>query len=93
MDTPDLKPFYDRYTPTEAEALKNKIRMARFNHVITDPFPEITEAQMYNETVREARRTSFFCMAKEIPVPQISAHAAFRQGQLDVWNRIWELTK
>lgn len=63
--------FIQKYTPTPEDELKNRIRMAFYTWVVTDPYPEVTDWQNYSrfEQWRLAHQK-----------PDISVHQAWREG-------------
>jgi hypothetical protein len=62
----------------EVEQLKWKIKACFHNWVITDPYPEITEHQMY-ESTKGAFERLFGRLKASAPLA-ISAHCAWRDG-------------
>jgi hypothetical protein len=85
-----------KYTPSEVDLLKQKIKAARFTYVITDPFPEITSAKHENQVRKYLNDDKkWYDLFKEpyIEVPQISAHEAYRRGMEFMWSLIEPLVK
>lgn len=72
-----------KYTPTEEDILKSKINAARFNYVITDPYPEHS---FYNNLHFQHK------LFAEKP-KEVSIHQAYREGMEFMWSLIEPLVK
>lgn len=89
----NINKFIEKYTLLPLDELKNKIKMAKFNYVITDPYPEITEANNHNSIIKEFNKNTWFNKQHQVEVPKISAHKAFKEGMDFMWKLIEPLVK
>lgn len=74
--------WIQKYTP-EIDELKNKIKMARFSYVVTDPYPEHS---FYSSLSYWDKK--FYKKTKEL-----SVHQAYREGMEFMWSLIEPLVK
>lgn len=83
MNEDEYKAFMEKYTQSELDNLKNKIRMARFNYIIKDPYPN----HSFYETL------SFFEKLSEEKPEEVSIHRAYREGMEFMWSLIKPLVE
>lgn len=72
------KEFIEKFTLTEVEELKSKIRTARYSYLITDPYPKHS---FYNSL-------SFVDKMVHPEPEEISIHQAYREGMEFMWSLI-----
>lgn len=83
MTNEEYQAFIAKYTPSELDELKNKIRMARLTYIITDPYPNHS---FYDSLPLHHR------IFAEKP-PEVSIHQAYREGMEFMWSLIEPLVK
>jgi hypothetical protein len=92
MDDNTYLEFMKKYIPSEVDELKNKIRMARFSYIITDPYPELSQWQQ-NQKFKSYIESKTDIILNRDPKPEVSAHKAYRDGMEFMWSLIEPLVK
>jgi hypothetical protein len=83
MTDSEYQAFIEKYTPSEVDILKDKIKMSRFTYIITDPYP--------NHSFYDSLHIQHKIFAKK--PKEISIHQAYREGMEFMWSLIEPLVK